>query len=79
MSLNGEKLKKIQILKEDTMISLLEKQILKTVIAEYLEEIELGNITDRDFIEFIVDYIETIANEKAIELLKELTRINDED
>ena len=61
------------------MISLLEKQILKTVIAEYLEEIELGNITDRDFIEFIVDYIETIANEKAIELLKELTRINDED
>jgi|TARA_R110000764_G_scaffold197469_1_gene282633 lipoprotein signal peptidase len=61
------------------MISLLEKQILKTVIAEYLEEIELGNITDRDFIEFIVDYIETIANEKAIELLNEITRINNED
>ena len=66
-------------MKEDTIISLLEKHILKTVIAEYLEEIELGNITDRDFIEFIVDYIETIANEKAIELLNELTRINNED
>ena len=61
------------------MISLLEKQILKTVIAEYLEEIELGNITDRDFIEFIVDYIETIANEKAIELLNELTAKPNED
>lgn len=66
-------------MKEDIIISLLEKQILKTVIAEYLEEIELGNITDRDFIEFIVDYIETIANEKAIELLNEITRINNED
>ena len=66
-------------MKEDTIISLLEKHILKTVIAEYLEEIELGNITDRDFIEFIVDYIETIANEKAIELLNEITRINNED
>ena len=66
-------------MKEDIIISLLEKQILKTVIAEYLEEIELGNINQNDFIEFIVDYIETIANEKAIELLKELTRINDED
>ena len=65
-------------MKEDTIISLLEKHILKTVIAEYLEEIELGNITDRDFIEFIVDYIETIANEKAIELLNEITRINNE-
>ena len=61
------------------MISLLEKQILKTVIAEYLEEIELGNITDRDFIEFIVDYIETIANEKAIQLLNELTAKPNED
>ena len=61
------------------MISLLEKQILKTVIAEYLEEIELGNINENDFIEFIVDYIETIANEKAIELLNEITRINNED
>ena len=66
-------------MKEDTIISLLEKHILKTVITEYLEEIELGNINQNDFIEFIVDYIETIANEKAIELLKELTRINDED
>ena len=61
------------------MISLLEKHILKTVIAEYLEEIELGNITDRDFIEFIVDYIETIANEKAIQLLNELTAKPNED
>jgi hypothetical protein len=60
------------------MISLLEKQILKTVIAEYLEEIELGNINENDFIEFIVDYIETIANEKAIELLNEITKINNE-
>jgi hypothetical protein len=66
-------------LKEDIIISLLEKQILKTVIAEYLEEIELGNINENDFIEFIVDYIETIANEKAIELLNEITRINNED
>jgi|TARA_R110000744_G_scaffold94782_1_gene183171 hypothetical protein len=66
-------------LKEDTIISLLEKHILKTVIAEYLEEIELGNITDRDFIEFIVDYIETIANEKAIQLLNELTAKPNED
>ena len=60
------------------MISLLEKQILKTVIAEYLEEIELGNINQNDFIEFIVDYIETIANEKAIQLLNELTARNNE-
>ena len=66
-------------MKEDTIISLLEKHILKTVIAEYLEEIELGNINENDFIEFIVDYIETIANEKAIELLNEITRINNED
>ena len=66
-------------MKEDIIISLLEKQILKTVIAEYLEEIELGNINENDFIEFIVDYIETIANEKAIELLNEITRINNED
>ena len=66
-------------MKEDTIISLLEKHILKTVIAEYLEEIELGNINQNDFIEFIVDYIETIANEKAIELLNEITRINNED
>jgi hypothetical protein len=65
-------------LKEDIIISLLEKQILKTVIAEYLEEIELGNINQNDFIEFIVDYIETIANEKAIELLNEITKINNE-
>jgi hypothetical protein len=65
-------------LKEDIIISLLEKQILKTVIAEYLEEIELGNINENDFIEFIVDYIETIANEKAIELINEITKINNE-
>jgi hypothetical protein len=66
-------------LKEDIIISLLEKQILKTVIAEYLEEIELGNINQNDFIEFIVDYIETIANEKAIQLLNELTAKPNED
>ena len=66
-------------MKEDIIISLLEKQILKTVIAEYLEEIELGNINQNDFIEFIVDYIETIANEKAIELLNELTAKPNED
>ena len=65
-------------MKEDTIISLLEKHILKTVIAEYLEEIELGNINENDFIEFIVDYIETIANEKAIQLLNELTAKNNE-
>ena len=65
-------------MKEDTIISLLEKHILKTVIAEYLEEIELGNINQNDFIEFIVDYIETIANEKAIQLLNELTAKNNE-
>tara|TARA_R100001198_G_C5192847_1_gene184842 strand:+ start:802 stop:1002 length:201 start_codon:yes stop_codon:yes gene_type:complete len=66
-------------LKEDIIISLLEKHILKSVISKYLEEIELGNINENDFIEFIVDYIETIANEKAIELLNEITRINNED
>ena len=66
-------------MKEDIIISLLEKQILKTVIAEYLEEIELGNINQNDFIEFIVDYIETIANEKAIQLLNELTAKPNED
>ncbi len=66
-------------MKEDIIISLLEKHILKSVISKYLEEIELGNINENDFIEFIVDYIETIANEKAIELLNEITRINNED
>tara|TARA_R110002096_G_scaffold16310_4_gene55945 strand:- start:1461 stop:1634 length:174 start_codon:yes stop_codon:yes gene_type:complete len=55
------------------MKSLLEKQILKSVIAEYLDEIELGNISEETFVEFIIDYTEQIANEKAIELLKELT------
>ncbi len=66
-------------MKEDIIISLLEKHILKSVISEYLEEIELGNINENDFIEFIVDYIETIANEKAIELLNELTAKPNED
>jgi|TARA_R110000822_G_scaffold79313_4_gene189749 hypothetical protein len=61
------------------MKSLLEKQILKSVITEYLEEIELGNISEETFIDFIIDYTEQIANEKAIELLNELTAKPNED
>ena len=61
------------------MKSLLEKQILKSVITEYLYEIELGNISEETFIDFIIDYTEQIANEKAIELLNELTAKPNED
>tara|TARA_R110000787_G_C13319224_1_gene436274 strand:- start:35 stop:229 length:195 start_codon:yes stop_codon:yes gene_type:complete len=61
------------------MKSLLEKQILKSVITEYLYEIELGNISEETFIDFIIDYTEQIANEKAIELLNELTARTNED
>ena len=66
-------------MKEDIIISLLEKHILKSVISEYLEEIELGNISEETFIDFIIDYTEQIANEKAIELLNELTAKPNED
>ena len=61
------------------MRSLLEERILKSIISEYLHEVDLGNISEDLFIDFIIDYTDTIANEKAIELLNELTARTNED
>ncbi len=55
------------------MSQLLEKQILKAIINEYLEELKKGKVGEETFTNFIMDYIETTSNEKAIEIFKTLS------
>lgn len=46
------------------MNELLEREILKAVMIQYLDELQNDNIDVNTFLDFILDYIETITNEK---------------
>ena len=55
------------------MNELLEREILKAVMVQYLDELQNDNIDVNTFLDFILDYIETITNEKTLELLEQIS------
>jgi|TARA_R100001086_G_scaffold249990_1_gene192321 hypothetical protein len=55
------------------MNELLEREILKAVMIQYLDELQNDNIDVNTFLDFILDYIETITNEKTLELLEQIS------
>ena len=55
------------------MNELLEREILKAVMIQYLDELQNDNIDVNTFLDFILDYIETITNEKTLELLEKIS------
>tara|TARA_R100000734_G_C3270001_1_gene66224 strand:- start:274 stop:468 length:195 start_codon:yes stop_codon:yes gene_type:complete len=55
------------------MNELLEREILKAVMIQYLDELQNDNIDVNTFLDFILDYIETITNEKTLELIEKIS------